>query len=745
MPSPSNNTRFIQSLPMPWYGKLYPVPLLRLMIRTLLALVYRVEIRGMENYEAAGKRVLIIANHTSFLDALVVGANLPEKLAFPINTVIARFWWIRPFFPLAYVFPIDPTNPLGTRAVIDTIKQGIKCVIFPEGRITVTGALMKIYEGAGMIADKSEAVLLPIRIDGAQYSPLSRLRGKVRLRLFPKITVTILSPQRFVIPPEIKGRKRRQMANAQLYDVMSQMIFDSSNYRETLFSSLLKAHAIHGGKHIIAEDVERRPMNYRTFVTRSFVLGRIINRLFPKQKNIGIMLPTVVNTSITFFALHAFDKTPAMLNFSAGSVQMAQACKMAGITTVLTSRRFLEMAKLELAAEELRTTGITVVCLEDMRTQLKLTDKMFGLAASFAPRLVHLTTSEASPDEPAVILFTSGSEGTPKGVALSHVNIQANRFQLASRISFGPRDSVFNCLPMFHAFGLTGGTLLPILSGVKTFYYPSPLHYRIVPELIYDTDSTILFGTDTFLAGYARFAHPYDFYSIRYIFSGAEKLKEETRKIYAEKYRIGILEGYGATETAPVLSINTPMHSRVGTVGRLLPGISYRLEAVEGITEGGKLMVKGPNIMLGYLRAEAPGQIQLLADGWYDMGDIVSVDGDGYVTIKGRTKRFAKIGGEMVSLAAVEAAISELWPDTLHAVVAIPDTRKGEQLILLSQYQNATREGIIQHFRTRKIPELSIPKKIVILKSIPLLGSGKIDYQVVKNIALEEEQLQKIA
>jgi len=710
----------------------------RFLLCSLFTFLYRIEVRGIENYKAAGDRVLIIANHTSFLDAMLIGAYLPEKLTFAINTVIARKWWIKPFLSLANVFTLDPTNPLGTRALIDLLKKDIKCMIFPEGRITVTGALMKIYEGSGMIADKSGAMVLPVRIDGAQYTPLSRLKGKVRVHWFPKITLTILPPQRFTIPEEAKGRRRRQVANAQLYDVMSQMIFESNDYKQTLFSSLLAARATHGGNHIIAEDVERVPFTYRKFITRSFVLGRIIARLYPNQKNMGILLPTMINTSVTFFALQAFDRVPVMLNFTTGAAQMVGACKTAGISTILTSRRFLEMGKLDAVAEGLRGSGITIACLEDLRAEMTVSDRILGIFATYAPRLAYVTTSKSTADDPAVVLFTSGSEGTPKGVVLSHSNIQANRFQLSSRINFGPSDKVFNCLPMFHSFRLTAGTLLPILSGIKTFYYPSPLHYRIVPELIYDTDSTILFGTDTFLAGYARFAHPYDLYSVRYIFSGAEKLKEETRKIYAEKFGIRIFEGYGITETSPTLTANTPMQNRTNTVGRFMPGITYKLEEVPGIQEGKKLIVKGPNIMLGYMLADNLGQIKPLEDGWYDTGDIVSIDEDGYISIKGRTKRFAKIGGEMISLLAVENAITELWPSQTHAVVAIPDSRKGEQIILLTQYISATREEIIAHFRSKKTSELSIPKAIIALKLIPLLGTGKIDYQKAKTIALEQ-------
>jgi acyl-[acyl-carrier-protein]-phospholipid O-acyltransferase/long-chain-fatty-acid--[acyl-carrier-protein] ligase len=718
--------------------KLLPDALLRSISRFVFTLLYRVEIRGMEHYAEAGKRVLIIANHTSFLDAALIAAYMPEKITFAVNTYIAKARWAKPLLALVDAFPLDPTNPLATKALIDRLKKDGKCMIFPEGRITVTGSLMKIYEGPGMIADKSDAVILPVRIDGAQYSPFSYLKGKVRIRWFPKITLTVLPPHRFHVDDSIKGRKRRQATSAKLYDVMSLMMFDSSDYRQTLFASLLEASHINGGRHIIAEDVERKPVSCGQFITRSFVLGRLIARQYPGEKTMGVLLPTAITTALTFFGLQAFGRTPAMINFTAGGAQMLNACKAAQITTILTSRRFVELGKLDAAIAELGQAGIAIAYLEDMRKTLGVTDKLFGLMVSLFPALVYRLTGSATPDSPCVILFTSGSEGTPKGVVLSHANIQANRCQLAARVDFGPQDKVFNCLPMFHSFGLTGGTLLPILSGIKTFYYPSPLHYRIVPELIYDTNSTILFGTDTFLAGYARFANAYDLHSLRYIFSGAEKLKEETRRVYAEKYGVRIFEGYGATETAPVLATNTPMHNRAGTVGRLMPALHFRLEKVEGIEEGGRLVVKGPNVMLGYLKADAPGKLQPLEDGWYDTGDIVDVDADGYVTIKGRTKRFAKIGGEMVSLTAVESAISALWPDHMHAVVTLPDDKKGEQILLLTECKEATREALIQYFRSRKMSELSLPRKIIIA-SVPVLGTGKIDYQKAKVMAQEND------
>jgi acyl-[acyl-carrier-protein]-phospholipid O-acyltransferase/long-chain-fatty-acid--[acyl-carrier-protein] ligase len=330
-----------------------------------------------------------------------------------------------------------------------------------------------------------------------------------------------------------------------------------------------------------------------------------------------------------------------------------------------------------------------------------------------------------------VVLFTSGSEGSPKGVVLSHVNVQANRSQVSARIDFGPSDIVFNALPMFHSFGLTCGTLLPIFSGLRVFLYPSPLHYRIVPELVYETNATIMFGTDTFLSGYARFAHPYDFYSMRYVFAGAEKLKEETRKIFAERFGVRIFEGYGATETSPVLSLNSPMHHQAGSVGRLLPGISYKLETVPGIEQGGKLIVQGPNVMLGYLRVENPGELERPDAAGYDTGDIVEIDDNGFIFLRGRVKRFAKIAGEMVSLSAVEDMASSIWPVSSHAVVNIPDPKKGETLVLMTTQKDASRDSLSAYAREQGITELSVPKRLLLVDELPLLGTGKVDYPAV--------------
>jgi acyl-[acyl-carrier-protein]-phospholipid O-acyltransferase/long-chain-fatty-acid--[acyl-carrier-protein] ligase len=421
-----------------------------------------------------------------------------------------------------------------------------------------------------------------------------------------------------------------------------------------------------------------------------------------------------------------------MLNISAGAANMLAACHAAGVRTVICSRTFIERGRLSDVAARMQAE-LRFIWLEDVRAGIGTRAKLQGMRDRWRAR--QLPGAGADPDSPAVVLYTSGSEGAPKGVVLSHRNILANCAQLASVIDFHSGDIAFNAMPMFHAFGLTGGTILPLVSGVRTFLYPSPLHYRIVPALIYDTDATICFGTDTFLRGWGHYADPYDFYAMRYIFAGAEKVQEETRRLFADRFGVRVLEGYGVTETSPVLTLNTAMQCRPGTTGRFLPGIEWRLDPVAGIDTGERLFVRGPNVMLGYLRDTAPGALAALEDGWYDTGDVVSLDAAGFLTIVGRVKRFAKIGGEMVSMEAAEALATALWPEARHAVIGVAEARKGEALVLVTAHQSAAVRDLLRFARERGVSELMVPRAMLAVPSIPLLATGKVDYPAVARLA----------
>jgi acyl-[acyl-carrier-protein]-phospholipid O-acyltransferase / long-chain-fatty-acid--[acyl-carrier-protein] ligase len=707
-------------------------------IRALFIFLYRVEVKGMENYAAAGNKVLIVPNHSSFLDGPLLSVFLPQRAAFAINSTMAKAWWVRPAFAFYDMCPIDPANPLALRTLVDRLKHNQKVVIFPEGRITVTGALMKIYEGPAAIAQMAGARVLPVRIDGAQYSPFSMMRGKLRLQWFPKITITFLPPVKFDPPGEMKGSVLRHHQAEKLYDVMADMMFRTSKIDRTLWQALLDARSVHGGHRKIIEDIQRQPTSYNQIITRSFVLGRKLAALTPNQKNVGVLMPNATSVVYAIFGLLATGRAPAMLNFSTGAVNMSAACTAAEVRSIITSRKFIEAAEMQ-DDVKLLEQNCRIIYLEDVRDSVELRDKLYGVIANRFPEwALKSSAAETDVDKCAITLFTSGSEGMPKGVVLSHRNLNANWLQVAARIAFTPQDKIFNALPVFHSFGMTGGLLLPLLGGVNSFLYPSPLHYKIIPELCYDTNATALFGTDTFLTGYARAANPYDFFNMRLVVAGAERVKPETRDIWMEKFGLRILEGYGATECSPVLSVNTPMHYRSGSVGRLLDAIDYKLEPVPGIADGGRLFVKGPNVMLGYLRADNPGVIEAPPDGWYDTGDIVHVDQYRFVTILGRAKRFAKIAGEMVSLTMLEAKLQSLYPDINHAVVAVPDRKKGEQLVMFTTLDNADRKRIADGLRSQGVADLMIPKNVFQLKTMPMLGSGKTDYVTLQNMAKDK-------
>jgi acyl-[acyl-carrier-protein]-phospholipid O-acyltransferase / long-chain-fatty-acid--[acyl-carrier-protein] ligase len=687
---------------------------------------------GLENSAVAGDRVIVVPNHVSFLDAPLVAAFLPGRPVFAIDPAQMRRWWVRPFLGAVDVFPVDPSRPMATKSLIKSIREGSHCVIFPEGRLNVTGgALMKVYDGPALIADKADATVLPVRIDGVEFTPFSRLAGRLRRRWFPKVTITILPPRRLAIRADLRGRARRQHAAAALYDVMSEMMARRPD-PASVFTAVLDGRSAHGGGHRVLEDPATAPLTYDRAVAASLVLGRRLARGTDPGERVGLMLPNSVAAALSFLGLHGTGRVPAMLNHTSGVDGVLSACRTAGLRRVVTSRRFVEVAKLAALAEQL-AAEVELVWLEDVRAKIGLADKLYGAVVLRFAAPLHRRRRIAVSD-PAAVLFTSGSEGAPKAVVLSHANLLANRRQIAARVDFSPADLALNALPMFHSFGLTGGFLLPLLSGVRVFLYPSPLHYTIVPEIAYATGATILFGTDTFLAGYARRANPYDFYALRYVFAGAEPVREETRKAWAERFGKRILEGYGVTECSPVVAVNTPMHYRAGTVGRFLPLVEHRLDPVAGIEHGGRLFVRGPNVMAGYLRG---GQVEGPPEGWYDTGDIVTIDDDGFARIVGRAKRFAKVGGEMVSLAAVERIAEATAPESRHAVVALPDPRRGERLVLVTEARGLDRNGLTGAAHRLGLPEIAVPRDVIETENLPLLGTGKTDYAAVLRLAEE--------
>jgi acyl-[acyl-carrier-protein]-phospholipid O-acyltransferase/long-chain-fatty-acid--[acyl-carrier-protein] ligase len=606
-------------------------------------------------------------------------------------------------------------------------------MIFPEGRITNTGTQMKVYDAPAFVAAKTGADVVVAHIDGLVHSKVSRMTGDVPKKWFPRIRVTLCPPAKISMPEGATPRVRRRRAA----EAMRRLMQEGAVYarrRTTLFEALVEAAQLHGRRREVIEDIQRK-WTYADLLKASLALGRLASKFTSEGERVAVLLPNLGAHVALLFGLVAFRRTPAVLNYTAGAEGMRNACRLAQARVVVTSRAFLERARLK---ETVGKLGLEVKFLEDLRESLTLFDKLWLLWTLPDPKSV---VKHTRLEDPAVVLFTSGSESLPKGVVLSHDSILANHVQAKAVIPCTSRDKFLTALPMFHSFGLCTMTLLPVLTGSHTILYPTPLHYRIIPELIYDRDRTIFAATTTFLANYMKAAHPYDFHTLRLLIVGAEKLTEEVRRTAVDRFGVRPIEGYGVTECSPIVAANSPLACKPGTVGQLLPGTEYRLEPVEGIDEGGVLHVKGPQVMLGYLRPDGslePPQ-SVFGEGWYRTGDVVCIDNEGYVTIVGRVKRFAKVAGEMVSLEITESIAREASPQFAHAAVSAVGAARGEMVVLFTEDAQLRREQLQQAARAMGAPELALPRRIVFLPRIPLLGNGKKDYVTLTRMAAEEK------
>ena len=683
-----------------------------------------------------------VSNHVSYLDPILLFAFLPGNPIFALNGHLYRKPLIRFLMKTADVVEFNPIEPGDIKNLIAQVDSGRLCMIFAEGRVTEDGGLMKIYEAPGLVADKSHAPIIPVWINGPQYGYFSKTKGKLPHRPLPKTKITVGKPRSFKLKDNL--RRQRDHISNEVYMILREMCFEVNyNPNISLFAQLMKTAKVHSKKGFIkrpkfVEDISRQPNSYKDILIKSFVLGRYFKKITTHNEQVALLIPNSIAAVCTFFGLVAYERIPVMLNFSVGAQNMLSMCKTACVKKVITSLKFIKTAKMENVVEILKANGIEIIYLEKLATKISLFNKIGAYIRYKIKRVPHRDGG----NKKAAILFTSGSEGAPKAVVLSHANIISNIKQMSALETINISDTVFNALPMFHSFGLTVGTIFPLLEGAKLFLYPSPLHYRVISEIVYEIGATIMFGTDTFFRGYGKIAHPFDFHNIRFMYGGAEAIKPDTRNMWMERLGIRVMEAYGATECSPVVSANNRIFNRFGSIGKLLPAIKYKIEPVDGIEKGGELVVKGPNIMLGYMMPDNPGVLVPLEDGWYHTGDVVDIDEIGFVYIKDRIKRFAKIGGEMVSLNAVQEMVCKAYEwmgaDFQYGVVSTPHESKGEQIVLVTNNRQVTQEVLHDYIKNNGMSELFLPRLIMYRDNLPIFATGKMDNVSLKKIVLEE-------
>ena len=708
-------------------------------MKTLLRWLFRI-LYGFRAYNVAALDtpgpVLLLPNHVSWWDWLLIGVCLGDDWRFATSITTAQVsWFHKRIMVNRRTFPVEMTSPFAVKHMAEYLQKGGRLVLFPEGRLTCTGSLMKLFDGTGFLIFKTRPKVVTAYIRGAERLPFSRTPG--RKRWFPRLSVHFSD----VLPPPVLGQVSTTEARARLTDWLRDQMVRQHFETEMAFGPATLPEAIvenarQRAGQVIVQDASLQELTYRRLLTGAELLaGQWKARLNDTERRVGVLLPNVNAMPVTMLSLWAAGKIPAVLNYSLGSGILLACARLAGLKHIITARAFIQGAKLDLGP--LQDAGIELLFLEDVRARITRTQRFLAFLHQFVRPHLSTLNHQLSTNATAVILFTSGSEGDPKGVELTHRNLLANIRQMLAVIDVMDTDRLFNALPLFHSFGLTVGLLLPLVRGVFVLLYPSPLHYRVIPSAFYNLNCTIFFGTNTFLNGYARKAHPYDFRTLRYLFAGAEKVQEATAALWMRRFGVRIVEGYGATECSPCLTANLPMRPRHGSAGQFLPGIEHKLEAVEGVPEGGRLFVRGPNVMRGYLNAEANANFQALG-GWYDTGDIVRIDSAGYLFILGRLKRFAKVSGEMVSLAAVEEALAGAFPHYglrfVVAVVARPDAARGERLMAVTNEPRLTLEEVRAAIQARGLSNLAVPCEITVLHDLPRLSTGKVNHRELEKI-----------
>jgi acyl-[acyl-carrier-protein]-phospholipid O-acyltransferase / long-chain-fatty-acid--[acyl-carrier-protein] ligase len=711
-------------------------------IRTAAHVVYGTRVRGLEEFDKLkGKPFVITPNHISLLDAILLTSVLPVEPAIAIDKgryeQFMGHWWSRPFMKRVNLYPVNAASPYAIKDLTRLAQSGVPIMIYPEGRLTRTGTFGKIFEGAAMIATGAGVPIVPVYVEGLQRLPFGSATSKLYpKRLRPELQVMVNPPRMLEVREDLSGKEKRNARRQELKRAMQEMPVRALDKGRTLIDALHMAAGNYGMGRQMLDDLMNKKMSYRSILTGTYALGGKLAAITEKGESVGLILPNSAGAVMSLFGLNAFGRVAAFMNPKSKLQELEANGDTIKMKTLVTSRTMLEnMTEADRAQLEENLAALSkkfnVVYLEDIKASVRKLDKARALLT--AAGLAERPADAPQGGDPAVIIFTSGSEGPPKGVVHSSYSLLANVEQLHAVTPIQPADRVFNAMPVFHSFGMMGGILMPLLNGLSSYQFPSPLANKVIPGMIYDYDATIMFGSDSFLGNYAHYADDEDFMNIDMIFAGGEALQAETVKIYFERFGKPIYQGYGRSEEGPAVSINVPGANRFGTMGALLPMMEAKWEKMEGFDKGERLYLRGPNTALGYMMNDTPGEIQHFPGGWDDTGDIISRTKEGYLEFIERAKDIAKIGAEYVQLSRIVkvAAAASQKPKAEHAAI-----EGSNKIVLFTTDPDLKATTLAQAAKKLNVDPLGLPKNndIHYMKELPHLGIGKVDKQALKRI-----------
>jgi acyl-[acyl-carrier-protein]-phospholipid O-acyltransferase / long-chain-fatty-acid--[acyl-carrier-protein] ligase len=727
---------------------LYLLPdfFVRFILWVLTHTLYRIRIVGREHIPLQGP-ALLVSNHVSFVDALLIGASIPRFIRFMLHRDYYNIRWLNWLFRLMKSIPISATNRRdivhALRNARAELEQGQVVCIFAEGAISRIGHLLPFKRGFEKVVEGTNFPIVPVHLDQLWGSIFSFKEGRFfwkrpKLRPYP-VTVSFGAP----LPSTASVQEVRQA----VLELESQAFEYRRSTHGLLHARFIRTAKRHWSSLCMA-DTTGTELSFGKALIGGMLLARWLRKHATDNSMVGVVLPASAGGALANIAVFLAGKIPVNLNFTSGQEAMAAGIRQCGIKTILTSRLFLSKANVS------EIPGM--VFLEEIRESFTLAHRLLALLGAFlfpSRVLERYYSKNQKSQELATVIFSSGSTGTPKGVMLSHHNILANIDSVCQVIHFGSSDRIMGVLPFFHSFGFSISLWLPLTVGFGAVYHPNPMDAKTIGETVQKYQATFLISTPTFYAGYIRRCTVEEFATLRYAVAGAEKLREPIRKGFKDKYGLDLLEGYGCTELAPVVSVNLPdvigapepqTGHKPGTVGHPIPGVAVKVvdpDAGLSLSAGqeGLLVARGPNVMLGYL-GEPELTKQALRDGWYVTGDIASLDEDGFITITDRISRFSKIGGEMVPHMKIEEVVNTILGEAASVVTALPDEQKGEKLIAFYARNGMSVDELWEGLNRSDLPKLWIPKRenIHCIDSIPLLGSGKVDLKNVKRLAVEK-------